>query len=109
MTQAIVSIPDLFAGMNKLEARFAMMLEAQKRSSDIYSWEYEKVTLKLAHDTRYTPDFMVIGRFGAVEFYETKGFMRDDARVKLQTAASMFPYFKFYLVQADLVPTPVKT
>jgi hypothetical protein len=35
---------------------------------------------------------------GAVTFYETKGFMRDDAIVKIKTAAKQFPMFTFVLV-----------
>jgi len=30
--------------------------------------------------------------------YEVKGFMRDDAAVKLKVAASLYPWIKFHLV-----------
>jgi hypothetical protein len=53
-------VPDLFAGMNKTEKKRAVELEAARRDGLILSWAYEKVTLKLADDTRYTPDFLVI-------------------------------------------------
>ena len=79
--------------MNKLEAAWAVELDG---SGD--AWEFERVTLKLAPDTRYTPDFLVIGPAGDVQFHEVKGFMRDDARVKLKVAADRFPWFRFHLV-----------
>ena len=57
---------------------------------------FEAVTLRLADDCRYTPDFMVIAEDGVVEFHEVKaGFWRDDARVKLRVAAETYPMFRF--------------
>jgi hypothetical protein len=35
---------------------------------------------------------------GELELHETKGFMRDDAAVKLKVAAGMYP-MRFYLVE----------
>lgn len=32
---------------------------------------------------------------GAAEFHETKGFWREDARVKIKVAAQQFPCFVF--------------
>lgn len=84
--------------MNKTEAAFAMRLEAQKRSGAIHDWFYEAVTFKLAHDCRYTPDFLVIESDGRLVLHETKGFMRDDALVKLRVFAKQFP-FPIYLQQ----------
>jgi hypothetical protein len=58
---------------------------------------FEAVTLKLADDCRYTPDFMVIADDDVVEFHEVKGgFWRDDAKVKIRVAAQMYPMFRFY-------------
>ena len=85
--------------MNKTEAEYAGMLEAQRLAGSVLAWQYEAVTLKLAHNTRYTPDFMVVAADGALEFHETKGgFIREDGWLKLKMAASMFP-FRFFLCQ----------
>lgn len=85
--------------MNQTEQQHALRLEALRRAGEIQRWEYEAVTLKLADGCRYTPDFLVIENDGAIRFDETKGeFYRDDARVKLLTAARQFP-FKFRLVR----------
>jgi hypothetical protein len=53
--------------------------------------------LRLAYNTTYTPDFLVIANDGRAEFHEVKGFMRDDAAVKIKVAAEMFPEAAFYL------------
>lgn len=88
--------------MNKLEEAYSWVLEARKRAGEIQWWGYEQMTLKLADGVRYTPDFAVltlgINTTGQLEFHEVKGYMRDDARVKLKVAAAMFP-FKFLLVR----------
>ncbi|MGD0968655.1 MAG: hypothetical protein ABR949_10240 [Candidatus Aquilonibacter sp.] len=56
--------------------------------------------MKLAPDTRYTPDFAVMLADGSLEMHETKGFMREDALVKIKLAAELFP-FRFFLVKRD--------
>ncbi len=91
-------LPDLYASMNKTEKRRAVELEAMKRAGKIAAWHYEKVTFKLADDTRYTPDFMVIGADGTVRFEEIKGYWRDDAKVKIKVAAAQFPFIFASLV-----------
>lgn len=82
---------DLYAGMNRLEKEYAIALEAQKRSGQILEWWYERYTFKLADDTRYTPDFVVQELSGALRVDETKGFWKDDARVKIKVFAAQFP------------------
>ncbi|WP_238512746.1 DUF1064 domain-containing protein [Pandoraea apista] len=85
--------------MNKTEAEYAQMLEARRVSGEILWWAYEAMTLKLADNTRYTPDFLVMLADGALEVHETKGgFIREDGWLKLKVAAGMFP-FRFFLCQ----------
>lgn len=55
------------------------------------------ITLKLADDTRYTPDFFMINN-GVLDALEVKGFFRDDAKVKIKVAARQFPWVKFWLI-----------
>jgi hypothetical protein len=85
--------------MNKTEAEYSTILEAQKRVGQIESYDYEVMTLKIAHDCRLTPDFLVINSLGEIELHEIKGgLIREDAAVKLKVAASRFP-FRFKLCQ----------
>ncbi|MDE2105354.1 MAG: hypothetical protein KGL39_49465 [Patescibacteria group bacterium] len=85
-------------GMNKWEQRLWNELLHVRQVSDLH---FESVKLKLAGRTWYTPDFLavVIGESRQV-FLEVKGFMRDDAAVKLKTAASLYPEFRWLLVRA---------
>lgn len=85
-------------GMNQTEAAYGDHLEIQRRAGLILSYAFEAVTLKLAADTRYTPDFMVIAADSTVELHEIKGHWEDDARVKIKVAARLFP-FRFLGVQ----------
>ncbi len=85
-------LPDRYVGMNGLEREHAVNLEMLRKAGKIAAWFYEAMTFKLADDTRYTPDFMVIESDGTVVFHETKGFWRDDAYVKIKVAAELFPF-----------------
>ncbi|MDF3059341.1 MAG: hypothetical protein K0R17_3556 [Rariglobus sp.] len=81
--------------LNKTEAAFLAFLRGEKR------WAYigvQTFTLKLADDTRYTPDFICVGHGGEFVAFETKGFWRDDARVKIKVAARQFPFLQFTAV-----------
>ena len=87
--------------MNKLEKSYADHLRELQLAGEIYSYAYERHKLKLADKTYYTPDFEVMLPDGRIEFYEVKGFMRDDAAVKLKVAAQQFPQYIFRLVRWD--------
>lgn len=78
--------------MNKTERRRADELEAMRTRGEIVGWWFESITLKLADNTRYTPDFMVTYPCGRTVIEEVKGFWTDDARVKIKIAARMFPW-----------------
>ncbi len=80
--------------MNSTEADYAKLLEDLRISGHIAWWKFEAIKLKLAENTTYTPDFFVMLSTGELQAHETKGFWRDDAKVKIKVAASLFP-FKF--------------
>jgi hypothetical protein len=79
--------------MNGLEANYAATFLTQRPHG------FEQITLKLAHDTRYTPDFWVQEDDGTITFVECKGFWREDAKVKIKVAAEMYPMFRFRAVR----------
>ena len=83
--------------LNRLEAKYAQALEMQKRLGEIVDYKIHPFGLRLADKTFYHPDFLIVytDRF---EIHETKGFMRDDANVKIKVAAAQFPWIKFKLV-----------
>lgn len=81
--------------MNKTEARYADELELRLKAGEIEWYGFEAVRLKLAANTTYTPDFMVITKDGVVEMHEVKGFWTSSARVKTKVAADKFWMFRF--------------
>ena len=86
---------DRFAGMNGTERDFALTLIARQQLGHIADWRFAAFTLTLAPDCRYTPDFWILMPDSTMEFAETKGFWRDDAKVKIRVAARLFPWFTF--------------
>lgn len=80
--------------MNKLEAEYAARLEGLKLAGEIADYRFECLKLRLADNTFYAPDFMVLRPDGAFEIHEVKGHWEDDARVKIKVAAELYP-FKF--------------
>lgn len=85
--------------MNKTEAAYDAHLRLLEGAGEILWRKYEALTLKLAPDTRYTPDFVVMDKDGFLECHEVKGFWDDKARVKIKVAADKFP-FRFIAVKA---------
>jgi len=85
--------------MNKTEAAYAQHLELLKRAGEVAWYRFEGVKLRLADNTFYTPDFAVMLADGTMECHETKGFMQDDANVKIKVAAESYP-FKFWIIRA---------
>ena len=84
--------------MNKTEAAYAARLELLKNSGEILWYKFEGMKFRLADNTFYTPDFIVMLANGVMQSHEVKGFWTDDARVKIKVAADMYP-FEFLAVK----------
>lgn len=84
--------------MNDLETRFANYLEELKRDGEVLWWAYEPVKLRLAANTTYTPDFLLMTKDCELQVWETKGVWTPAARIKIKMAAEKFP-FRFFGVQ----------
>jgi hypothetical protein len=80
--------------LNKTEAAFLESLEHTGHDTI----HVQAITLTLANGVRYTPDFVCTTTGGSVYAYEVKGFMRDDAAVKIKVAAKEYPWISFCLV-----------
>ena len=92
--------------LNKTERAFLAVLRSRGHGPVLI----QAVTLKVGDDCRYTPDFLLVINLGGLIAYEVKGFMRDDALVKLKTAARQFPWIDFVLVRrvkGEWIETPV--
>lgn len=84
--------------MNKTERAYSEHLEAEKSAGRILWYVFEGIKLRLADKTFLTVDFAVMRPDGLIELHEVKGFMEDDAAVKLKVAASLYP-FKIIVVK----------
>ena len=83
---------------NKLELAFAYHLEGRKLRGEIDEWYCNSIRFKLASGAWYKPDFLVV-QDRKIVLYETKGFWREAARVRIKVATSLYPWFKFTAVQ----------
>lgn len=83
--------------MNKTESKYCQKLELLKRAGEVIDYVFEPFGMKLTDKTYYHPDFLVVYK-NRFEIIEVKGFMRDDAAVKLKIAKAKFPWFQFKLV-----------
>lgn len=105
--QAWQALGRLKAGkMNKTEAAYAQHLALKKAAGEVVWYRFEGIKFRLADNTFYTPDFVVMLADMSMEVHEVKGAMaifQDDAKVKIKVAAEMYP-FKFIVI----VPVPKK-
>jgi hypothetical protein len=91
-------------GKNKLEQEYELILDAAVKRQEIQEFGYEWLTLKLANDTRYTPDFFVLENDDTLTCVEVKAGMlnkqtnevvplsEDASRIKIKVAAERFPF-----------------
>jgi hypothetical protein len=108
---------------NRTEAAYESHLEMRRRVGEILWYDFERMTFRLADDTRFTPDFNLLLANGILECHEVKGtttrdsvagkrkapYILDDARVKVRVAAELFPIvFKIvYLDAGNWIELPM--
>ena len=89
--------------MNRNEEQYGAHLKLRERAGEVAWFAYEAVKLRLANNTFYTPDFLVMLVNGDMEVHEVKGrkgdgyFAEDDAKIKVKVAAALYP-FRFVIV-----------
>lgn len=84
--------------MNRTETAYAGVLALRLAAGEIAWYKFESMKFRLADNTFYTPDFVVMLADGTMECHEVKGFWMDDARVKIKVAADLFP-FRFIAIK----------
>lgn len=88
--------------MNKTERAYSQYLQQLQHIGQIDWFKYESVKLRLADNTFYTVDFMVMKSNGELEAHEVKGgYIFDDAMVKVKVAADLFPWPFFIVKKAN--------
>ena len=86
--------------MNKGETEYAVVLEKMRQAGVLWAWVFQGVKLRLGSGAWYTPDFLLCGPTG-LAIHESKGRWAEAARVRIKTAAGLYPYFQFVAVQKD--------
>lgn len=96
-----VPVPDLPGPLdvdddyaNSWEREYADFLEQRRHLKEIRAWYHEPKKWKIAKKTWYTPDFLIVG-LHCFENHDVKGFLRDDAAVKIKACAALYPYEKW--------------
>jgi hypothetical protein len=98
--------------LNRWEEQYAQRLHLHQAAGIVVAFWSQAVTLRLADDTRYTPDFLVLGwdfpddamthtTLGVAPsllFVEVKGFQRDDAIVKFKVAAEQYAHLGAFVM-----------
>ena len=86
--------------MNQLEQRYALHLEGCKACKEIYWYAFEAIKLRLADNTYFTADFIVMRADGVLEIREVKPragqsmkyWCEEDAKIKVKLVAELFPF-----------------
>lgn len=83
---------------NKGEAAYGRHLEFEKQQGRVLWFGFEKIKFRIGKKCFFTPDYFVVFADGSIEIVDVKGrkgdgyYCREDAKVKLRAAASMFPF-----------------
>lgn len=85
--------------MNRTERAYAQHLLARMIDGDIIRFDFQAMKFRLASGCWYEPDFLVMRSNGLIEIHEVKGFMEDDAAVKLRVFAEQYWCFRVILVR----------
>lgn len=85
--------------MNRSEGRYAKHLAAQMARGELAGFWFEPIKFRLADKTYYSPDFLVMLPDGRLELHEVKGWMEDDAAVKLKVQAETYWLFPVRLAR----------
>lgn len=92
--------------MNNTERAYYNLLLQEVKDGTIAWMEFEPVKFRLADNTTYTPDIMLIRPNGEIEFHEVKGSWKaphqDDSKVKIKVAADKFWWATFR--SAEVIP-----
>jgi hypothetical protein len=87
---------------NKTELDFERRLESQKLRGEIVDYKFEGITIRLADNCRYTPDFFIVVSLDPLKLRiaETKGgHIWDDSKVKFRVAKEQNPWAEWEMHQ----------
>lgn len=83
--------------MNKTETAYAERLAALKHDGKILDWKFHVLRVRLADNTFYEPDFVVLAADGQISIHEVKGsFTTEKGQLKIKLCAEVLPWFRVF-------------
>lgn len=83
--------------MNKTEAAYAQQIEAQRRAGLIHAWKFHAIKVRLADNTFYEVDFLVVAADMGLEIHEVKGgYTSDKGQLKIKLCAETLPWIRVF-------------
>lgn len=83
--------------MNKTEQAYANRLDLLKMQGSVLDWKFHAIRVRLANNTWYETDFIVLHADMTLAIHETKGeFTSEKGQMKIKLAAEALPWFRFY-------------
>jgi len=89
--------------MNKTERAYSVLLEEEMRQGLVIDWKFHPMRVRLADNTFYEVDFLVLHDDMRLAIHETKGgYTTDKGQMKIKLCAEVLPYFR--VVKATKLP-----
>lgn len=85
--------------LNQSELRYLKHLGRMKACGEIAEYWPHALKFRLADKTWYVPDVLVMAPDGQLSLHELKGWMEDDAAVKLKVTSELYWIFPVRLVR----------
>jgi hypothetical protein len=83
--------------MNGTETAYAQRLDALKHDGTIIDWKFHVLRVRLADNTYYEPDFIVMTADRELQIHECKGsFTTDKGQIKVKLCAEVLPWFRVF-------------
>jgi hypothetical protein len=81
--------------MNKTERAYSVLLDEEKRQGLVIDWKFHPMRVRLADNTFYEVDFLVLHADMRLAIHETKGgYTTDKGQMKIKLCAEVLPYFR---------------
>lgn len=94
------SLGRLKAGqLNKTETAYERVLISRKLAGEVIWYRFHPFNVRLADNTHYRPDVLVLSADGHLEIHEIKGsFTSEMGNIKIKLCAEVLPVFRMIKV-----------
>lgn len=81
--------------MNRTETAYAALLDEKKRTGEVLEWRFHPFNVRLAANTFYEVDFIVLTGDMRLEIHEVKGdYTNPVGQMKIKLCAEALPFFR---------------